>query len=135
MILNFIKSTNFLINKTKTFFISLIVSILFCLIASQGAYAIPSEYLTNGSFETSTFSGSPITNLGFDNKIINDGGFGHPGSSNQQISLASLDAMNTTEAVVDNNIYNVWSDNLSGNNEIFIAVSTNGGKALLILRI
>ena len=41
------------------------------------------------------FSGSPITNLGFDNKIINDGGFGHPGSSNQQISLASLDAMNT----------------------------------------
>ena len=37
--------------------------------------------------------------------------------------------MNTTEAVVDNNIYNVWSDNLSGNNEIFIAVSTNGGKS------
>ncbi len=87
MILDFIKSTNFLINKTKTFFISLIVSILFCVIASQGAYAIPSEYLTNGSFETSTFSGSPITNPGFDNKIINDGGFGHPGSSNQQISL------------------------------------------------
>ena len=127
--MNFIKSTNFLINKTKTFFISLIVSLLFCVIASQGAYAIPSEYLTNGSFETSTFSGPPITNLGFDNKIINDGGFGHPGLSNQQISLASLDAMNTTEAVVDNNIYNVWSDNLSGNNEIFIAVSTNGGKS------
>jgi hypothetical protein len=129
MILDFIKSINFLITKTKTFFISLIVSILFCVIASQGTYAIPSEYLTNGSFETSTFSGSPMTNLGFDNKIINDGGFGHPGSSNQQISLASLDGMNTTEAVVDNNIYNVWSENLSGNNEIFIAVSTNGGKS------
>ena len=127
--MDFIKSINFPINKTKTFFISLIVSILFSVVASQGAYAISSEYLTNGSFETSTFSGSPITNLGFDNKIINDGGFGHPGSSNQQISLASLDAMNTTEAVVDNNIYNVWSENLSGNNEIFIAVSTNGGKS------
>jgi hypothetical protein len=130
VILDLIKFTNFSIRtKTKALFISLIVSIFFVVVISQGSYAISSAYLYNESFETSKFSGSPITNLGFDNKIINDGGFGHPSSSNQQISLASLDAMNTTEAVVDNNIYNVWSDNLSGNNEIFIAVSTDGGKS------
>ena len=119
----------YLTNKTTTLFFSLIVSILFSVVVSQGAYAISSEYLNNGNFETIKFAEPSITNLGFDNKIINNGGFGHPGSSNQQISLASLDAMNTTEAVVDNNIYKVWSDNLSGNNEIFIAVSTDGGKS------
>jgi hypothetical protein len=123
------KFTNSIKNKTTTLFLSLIVSILFSVVVSQGAYAISSEYLNNGNFETIKFAGPSITNLGFDNKIINNGGFGHPGSSNQPISLASLDAMNTTEAVVDNNIYKVWSDNLSGNNEIFIAVSTDGGKS------
>src|SRR5688500_18701402 len=112
MILYIIKSTNFLINKTKMFFISLIVSILFSVIASQGAYAIPSEYLTNVSFETSELAGPSITNLGFGNKIINDVESVNPGLSNQQISLASFDAMNTTAAIVDNNIYKVWSDNL-----------------------
>ena len=102
------------------------------MVVSQGSYAISSEYLNNGSFETSIFSGPSITNLGFENKIINDGGVYHSGSSNQQISLASLDAMNTTEDVVDNNIYKVWSDNTSGNNEILFVKSTNGGNSFTV---
>jgi hypothetical protein len=142
MILDFIKSTNFLINKTKTFFISLIVSILFSVIASQGAYAIPSEYLTNGILETSTFSGSPITNAGFGDRVINDGTFDQSGSTNQQISLlGTLDAKTIQEQAIDNktiqeqaidnnNIYKVWSDNTtSSNNEILFVKSTDGGKS------
>ncbi|HEX2407244.1 MAG TPA: hypothetical protein VHJ38_08545, partial [Nitrososphaeraceae archaeon] len=112
------------------------------MIASQGAYAIPSEYLTNGILETSTFSGSPITNSGFGDRIINDGTFDQSGSTNQQISLlGTLDAKTIQEQVIDNktiqkqaidnnNIYNVWSDNnTSGNSEILIAVSTDGGNS------
>ena len=142
MILDFIKSTNFLINKTKMFFISLIVSILFSVIASQGAYAIPSEYLTNGILETSTFSGSPITNAGFGDRVINDGTFDQSGSTNQQISLlGTLDAKTIQDQAIDNktiqeqaidnnNIYKIWSDNTtSSNNEILFVKSTDGGKS------
>jgi len=103
------------------------------VIASQGAYAIPSEYLTNGILETSTFSGSPITNAGFGDRVINDGTFDQSDLTNQQISLlGTLDAKTIQEQAIDNNnnIYKVWSDNTtSGNNEILFVKSTDGGKS------
>ena len=123
MVLTLIKFNNFSIRtKTNALFISLIISIFFTVAVLQGSYAISSEYFDNGNFDTIKFSGPTITSLGFDNKRINDVESVNSGLSNQQISLKSIGSMNTTAAIVDNNIYNVWSDNLSGNNEIFIAV-------------
>jgi hypothetical protein len=121
--------------------ISLIVSVFSSVIASQGAYAIPSEYLTDGGFETSKFSGLRVTNLGFDHSIINDGKFDHSDLTNSKISLlGTLDALSIQEQgidnktikeqVIDNNIYKVWSDTTSpGNSEILLAISTDGGNS------
>ena len=102
IILDLIRFTNFSIRtKTKALFFSLIISIFLAVGVLQGSYAISSEYFDNGSFDTIKFSEPTITNLGFDNKRINDVEFGNSGLSNQQISLASFDAMNTTAAIVD----------------------------------
>ena len=131
-----------IMNKPTMLFILLIVSIFFFVISQQVSYAISSEYLNTGGFQTDPFSGSFVTNSGFSNWVINDETFDYSSPTNQQISLlGSSDAIsiqepvidnntiqepvidNNTiqEQVIDNNIYKVWSDNTSGNSEILFA--------------
>jgi hypothetical protein len=95
-------SIKFLLTKTKIILTSLVAVIFFLGISSQGADAIPTEYITNGDFETGTFSGWSVTNIPFFPGIsgdwaINDGTFIPPPGflTPSQVPISgSFDAMN-----------------------------------------
>jgi hypothetical protein len=84
----------FLLTKTKIILTSLTTVIFFLGISYHGAAAIPAEYITNGNFETGTFSGWSVTNSGSGNWIINNGIIDPDGPTTPQVPiLGRYDAM------------------------------------------
>jgi hypothetical protein len=84
-----------LLTKTKTIIMTSLNTVIFVLgISSQGADAIPTEYITNGDFETGTFSGWSVTNIGSGIWIINDGTIDPFGLTTPQVPILGIyDAM------------------------------------------